>query len=72
MDRNNIHGHGLQVGSMPWRIDLTKNAHDDLKAGLYGLGAIVRVSGKYKISGKTNREVAPLIETACKQLTEEF
>lgn len=72
MDRNNIHGHGLQVGSMPWRIDLTKNAHDDLKAGLYGLGAIVRVSGKYKVSGKTNREVAALIESACKQLTEEF
>lgn len=72
MDRNNIHGHGLQVGSMPWRIDLTKNAHDDLKAGLYGLGAIVRVSGKYKVSGKSNREVAALIETACKKLTEEF
>lgn len=72
MDRNNIHGHGLQVGSVPWRIDLTKNAHDDLKAGLYGLGAIVRVSGKYKVSGKTPREVATLIETACKQLTEEF
>ena len=72
MDRNNIHGHGLQVGSMPWRIDLTKNAHDDLKAGLYGLGAIVRVSGKYKVSGKPVREVVELVRTACKQLTEEF
>lgn len=72
MDRNNIHGKGLQVGSVPWRIDLTKNAHDDLKAGLYGLGAIVRVSGKYKVSGKSNKEVAELIKTACKQLTEEF
>lgn len=72
MDPNNIHGRGLQVGSPPWRIDLTRKAHDDLKAGLYGLGAIVRISGKYKVSGKSNREVATLIESACKQLTEEF
>lgn len=72
MDRNNIYGHGLQVGSPPWRIDLSKNSHDDLKAGLFALGAIVRVSGKYKVSGKTKREVATLIEQACKPITVEF
>lgn len=72
INRNLIHGRGLQVGSVPWRIALTGTAHDDLKAGLYGLGAIVRVSGKYRSSGKPNREVAALIRTACKQITEEF
>ena len=72
MDRNNIYGHGLQVGSPPWRIDLSKNSHDDLKAGLFALGAIVRVSGKYRVSGKTKREVATLLEAACKPITMEF
>ena len=70
--RNLIHGRGLQVGSVPFRINLTGTAHDDLKAGLHGLGAVERVSGKYRSSGKPNREVAALIKTACKQITEEF
>jgi hypothetical protein len=72
MDRNNIYGKGLAVGTPPRRIQLTKQVHDDLKAGLYAIGAIKRIGPKYVVSGKTRREVEQLLSTVAKSISEEI